>query len=370
MLMHEFSLEEMLARLARIRAEMASAGLQALLITDAANIRYATGFRGEPGTLFLTAEDAVLYTSFRSERWAIAQTKVLGADLEVSTTASPFDDICNRLAGEPCKLGIDHSISHRDFLARQKIFASHEIQTSDIIEQVRRLKSPAEQQLLRDSQKLNEAIFNSILPDICPGMTERAVQGLIISAIAQHEEIDGPSFTPIVAAGATAWEIHHQPDQTIIEPNQMLLIDLGVMHHGYASDMTRAVCLGTTSTTAKQVHQDVLAAQQSAIAAMRPGVTTHEIDAIARNIITEAGHARGFTHGLGHSIGLQTHDPGLALSARLPSTELQAGMVFTVEPGIYLENQFGIRLEDVVIVTKDGTTNIAQQAHDIIELPL
>lgn len=366
--MTKFTQDEMRGRLARIRSVMAATNTTTLLLTEAANIRYATGFCGEPRTLLLTAKEATLYTSYRSESWAIAQTKALVADLEISTIPTPLDDIRDRLSGSSHKLGIDHAISHRNFLTQQQFFPAHELQTSDIIEQIRRIKSPAEQQLLRESQRLNEAIFNSILPDIRPGMTERAVQGLITSAIAMNEQLDGPSFTPIVAAGANAWEIHHQPDQTIIKPNQILLIDLGVMHGGYASDMTRSVCLGTANDSIKQVHELVLHAQQTAIAMMKPAVTTREIDIIAREIITEAGHARGYTHGLGHSIGLETHDPGLVLAPKSPATKLQAGMVFTVEPGIYLENQFGIRLEDIVIIKENGTENLTQQPHDIIEL--
>ncbi len=150
----------------------------------------------------------------------------------------------------------------------------------------------------------------------------------------------------------------------------MLLLDLGVVYQGYASDMTRSVCFGEASEQMREIYQTVGRAQGAAIAAMRPGASTHEIDRIARAIISGAGHGRSFTHGLGHSIGLETHDPGLDLATKAPDTELESGMAFTVEPGIYIENGFGVRTEDVVIVTENGTNNITKQSSELLEIPI
>jgi len=260
-------------------------------------------------------------------------------------------------------------MSHGNFLSLQSDFAPHSLEPADPIERVRQIKSPAEVALLQKSQRINEAIFNAILPLIRVGMTERAVQGLILAEMAATEDVDRYSFMPIVASGANAWEIHHLPDGSIVQRDQMLLIDLGIFYQGYASDMARAVCLGKVSDEMRDVHSKVREAQRSSIAAMRPGARTHEIDRIARDIISAAGHGRSFTHGLGHSIGLETHDPGLNLSTATPDTELEAGMAFTVEPGIYIENGFGVRCEDVVIVTDEGTTNITGQSPDLLEIP-
>jgi Xaa-Pro aminopeptidase len=148
----------------------------------------------------------------------------------------------------------------------------------------------------------------------------------------------------------------------------MLLIDLGIIYQGYASDMTRTVCLGTATDQMQDIYGTVGQAQAAAISAMKPGASSHDIDQAARSIITEAGHGKSFSHGLGHSIGLETHDPGLNLSPFAPNATLAPGMAFTVEPGIYLENGFGVRTEEIFIITENDPMNITTQSHDLIEL--
>jgi len=363
-----FSSEEMSSRLVRIRAEMVAHDLHALITSNQANIRYATGFRGEPHTLLLTADEAVLYTSFRTLPWAQQQTEALESHIEISIATPPLKQIAEKLTGSAKHIGIDHSTSHTSFLFLEQQFATHTLKPCSIIEHTRRCKSPAEIDLLRKSQQINEAIFNATLPQIRPGMTERTVQGIILTEIATREEVDSYSFTPIVAAGANAWEIHHLPDHTEILASDMLLLDLGVIYQGYASDMTRTICMGHATEMMREVYDTVGQAQAAAITAMLPGASTHEIDSAAREVITKAGFGTGFTHGLGHSIGLETHDPGLNLSPSTPDEILAPGMAFTVEPGTYLENTFGVRTEDIVIITEDGHENITQQSHALLEL--
>ena len=365
---HLFSSQEMKGRLAAIRAKMASLGLEALITSNQANIRYATGFRGEPHTLLLTNNEAVLYTSFRTLPWAEQQTQAIQPDLALSTVADPLTDIQERLANKDYSISVDSTLSHLEFLELQQQFAGHPLTCASPIELARRIKSPAEIDLLIQSQRLNESIFSTILPQIIPGMSERTVQGIILAEIAQREEVDGYSFTPIVAVGGNAWEIHHLPDDTKLQKDDMVLLDLGVRYQGYASDMTRTVCLGKATNEMKEAYQTVHEAQEAAIALMRPGIETHAVDRAAREVITQAGLHKGFTHGLGHSIGLETHDPGLNLSPFTSNEVLAAGMAFTVEPGIYLENAFGIRTEDILIITKEGRTNITKQPKDLSEL--
>lgn len=362
-----FSTHEMTNRVTNIRQKMAENDVDALIITNAANIRYLTGFQGEPRTVLITDASLVLYTSYRTLPWAEKQCSALVNTIELVASSSPLTEIQKRLKSS-LKIGTDHAIAHRALQELRNQFSAHQVGPCAIIEEVRRIKSSAEISLMQQSQILNEGIFRATLPLITLGMTERAVQGLMLAQMASNELVERYSFEPIVAFGPNAWEIHHLPDDTPISPDQMLLLDLGVFHQGYASDMTRTTCLGNTTDQMLEVYEIVKTAQSSAIAAMRPGVTTHEIDRIARNIISEAGYARGFTHGLGHSIGLETHDPGLNLSQSSPETLLEEGMVFTVEPGIYLEDGFGVRTEDVVVVTADGTQRLTTEPLDLIEL--
>ena len=365
---HLFSNLEMAERLSGIRAAMAEQGLQALITQNQANIRYATGFKGEPHTLLLTAEEATLYTSYRTLPWAQQQTSALAGSIELSIEAKPYDDIQKRLQGKPLQIALDQSISHSALLPLQEKFIPHSMQPCSVIELVRRTKSPAEIQIMQESQRINEEIFNAAVKQIRPGMSEREVQGIMLTEIATREEVDGYSFTPIVAAGGNAREIHHLPDYTKIQADDMLLLDLGVFYQGYASDMTRTICMGTATAHMQEIYQTVGRAQTAAIAAMRPGAQTHDIDEAARSIITDAGYGKTFTHGLGHSIGLETHDQGLNLSPFTTNEILVPGMAFTVEPGIYLEGGFGVRTEDIVIITEDGHRNITTQSHDMTEL--
>lgn len=358
----------MRARLSAIRNQMATQGIDALVTRNQANVRYATGFRGEPHTLLLTAETAVLYTSFRTLPWAQQQTQPVQSQLELSTSPSPIDDIAKRITSEATNVGVDLTLTHPQFLSFSEKLPSKSLTPCSVIEHTRRYKSPAEIELLIQSQLINESIFNAVIPQIKPGLTERTVQGIILTEIGQREEIDGYSFAPIVAAGGNAWEIHHLPDHTPIKDNDILLLDLGVIYQGYASDMTRTISIGKASSQEHEVYEIVRKAQEAAIAHLKPQAQTHDVDQIARGVITQAGHGKSFTHGLGHSIGLETHDPGLNLSPSTPNEIIAPGMAFTVEPGIYLENAFGVRIEDVIIATPEGNLNITQQPKDLLEL--
>lgn len=365
-----FSPEEMRQRLHRVRARLAELDLDAVIATDPANVRYLTGFKGEPRALIVTPNDFFLVTALRTLPWAEEQTRPLAGVLELETHLQPAEAISRRLPSDPLTVGIDQSISARNLTHWREALSPHFVNPQPVIEHVRRLKSPAEVTLMAQSQRINEAILAAVLPQIRPDMTERAVQGLLLAEMARREDIDSFSFTPIVAAGANCWEIHHLPDHTVIGKNQMLLIDLGIIHQGYASDMTRTICLGQATGQMREIHELVTTALEAALAAATVGLTNRELDQVARKIITDAGHGEVFTHGLGHHIGLETHDPAPPLSQSAPEIPLEAGMAFTLEPGIYLKDQFGVRTEDVVILTEDQPKNLTRPSHALFELPL
>jgi Xaa-Pro aminopeptidase len=360
--MRDFTPEEMLARLDRVRALMAAESVDALISGDTASVRYLTGFRGEPARLLLTAAHAVLYTSFRSIAWAEDQT----SGIELSVEPDPLADIGRRLGKDRLRVGVDSGIRHCHFNELQRSLPDHRAQPTPVVDLARRIKSAGEIALLRRSQRLNEQVLQAVLPQIRAGMTERGVQGLILAEIAANEALDGPSFPPIVAAGANAWEIHHRPDATPLRPGDMVILDLGVTFRGYASDMTRSICLGEPTAAMREVYELVLEAQRQAFAGIRAGASSRTVDAAARSVIRAAGLDRGSTHGLGHGIGLEVHDPGLTLSPSGPESLLEAGMVLTIEPGIYLEGEFGVRTEDIVVVLDGGFENLTTLSHDLI----
>lgn len=360
--MSDFTPEEMAARINRVRALMLADSVDALISSDAASVRYLTGFRGEPAFLWLTPDDAVLYTSFRSITWAEMQTR----GIELAIDPVPLADISRRLGKRGLVIGVDSGIRHTRLNELQQPLGDHRLRPSAVVDLARRIKSAGEIELMRRSQRLNENVFRTVLPKIRAGMTERGVQGLILAEIAANEELEGYAFSPIVAAGANAWEIHHRPDATPLRPGDMVILDLGVMFRGYASDMTRTVCLGEPTPFMRGVHDLVAEAQNRAFEGIRTGASSRLVDAAARDVIRAAGHDRGFTHGLGHAIGLEVHDPGLNLSSSGPDIALEAGMALTIEPGVYLEGEFGVRIEDTIVVEDGGFENLTTQPRELI----
>lgn len=360
-----FDRREMVTRLEAIRDWMKRHGFDAIHATDPANVRYASGFRGEPAALWIDADRAVLATHERSRRWALAQT----GTFEVICPGDPVAHFGGSLHGRDMRVGVDQRIPHVALAALRETWNDARVEPVAGIESLRRIKSEAEIECLRRSQRVNERIFEAILGQIRPGMTERAVQGLILAEMARDESIDGPSFFPIVAAGGNAWEIHHQPDLTPLRAGDMVILDLGVSRAGYASDMTRTISLGEPTDLMVEIHTTVGQAQRTAFETLRDGVAASAVDAAARRIIEAAGHGESFTHGLGHGIGLETHDAGLRLSQKSGELTLRAGMVVTLEPGIYLEDRFGVRTEDTVVVRENGAENLTRIPHELIRIP-
>ena len=359
-----FCIEEMERRLVRLREWMGLHEWDGVFVENQANAHYLSGFKGEPATLWVTQEEALLMTSYRSEPWAMRQTQTF----EVKCEAKPVERIRGMIDLHTMRISVDSQITHARLLALRESLNAQAIEPTSGLEELRRIKSEAEVARLEYSQRVNEKIFEKVIQKIRPGMSERAAQGIILQEMAVIEEVDGPSFKPIVAAGPNAWEIHHLPDDTILQEGDMVIIDHGVMVAGYASDMTRTICLGKATDRMKEVHFKVREAQLAAMACIKDDVSAVKVDAAAREIIEAAGFGRGYTHGLGHGIGIETHDATLRVSPWVGDLKLKSGMALTVEPGIYLENEFGVRTEDVVIVREDGLLNLTNITHDLIEI--
>ncbi|HEX4125550.1 MAG TPA: M24 family metallopeptidase, partial [Tepidisphaeraceae bacterium] len=189
-------------------------------------------------------------------------------------------------------------------------------------------------------------------PEIEAGQSENYLAGLLIFEL-RSRGASGTSFPPIVAAAANSSLPHYRPSETLVQRDQPLLFDWGAMFNGYCSDLTRTLMIGRVSAKMKQIYQVVLEAQQSAIQFLRPGVTTKQADTVARDIITRAGYGEFFGHGLGHGIGREIHE--LPTMRRIGGEEeLRPGMIVTVEPGIYLPGEGGVRIEDDVLITHSG----------------
>ena len=234
-----------------------------------------------------------------------------------------------------------------------------------LLRELRAAKSPAEQEKMRAAQRITDAVFAEMLDFIEPGMTEKRVAAELTYRQLLHGA-DGNSFDPIVVSGAKSSMPHGVPGENVIRKGDFLTMDFGCVYNGYCSDMTRTVVLGAASEKQQEIYNTVLRAQEAALAALRPGLSGMEIDAVARDIIKEAGYGDCFGHGLGHSVGLEIHEsPNCNMRDQ---RILKPGMLMTVEPGIYVKDFGGVRIEDMVVITEDGYENLAHSEKKLIEL--
>ena len=236
---------------------------------------------------------------------------------------------------------------------------------SHLIDQLRQRKDETEQAGMRQASALNDLAMERLIGEIAPGMREREV----VERLAEiyHElGADGFSFEPIVGFGANSADPHHRPDDTILGENGPVVLDIGCRMGDFCSDMTRTIYLGAPDDTFREVYQVVRAANLNAIALIRPGVSFAEIDAAARQTIDQAGYGAFFTHRTGHGIGREVHEAGDVSAAN--HAPVEPGMIFSIEPGIYLPDRFGVRIEDLVLVTPDGVEVLNYVSKDLRSL--
>ena len=338
-------------RIARARAKLADVGIDAILVTNLTNVRYLTGFSGTNGQVLVWGDGALFFSDPRYA--ARAADVVQGAEVAIypDQLTDLLPERLKALSGS--RLGIEAqtmTVAQRDRLAEK--LADHQIvSTSGLVEGLRRVKDDDEVAAIRRAVKLGDEAFEWILARLSAGRTEREV-ALDLEVRMRSEGADDVSFEPIVGSGPLAAHIHHTPSDRRLGRGELVLLDFGSLCGGYCSDLTRTVVLGSASEEHKEAYQTVLRAQTEAIGALSANTQGARIDAVARDLIAEAGLGDSFGHGLGHGVGLDIHE-----APRLNKTSedsLVAGDVVTVEPGIYRVGWGGIRIEDCVLVTEDG----------------
>jgi Xaa-Pro aminopeptidase len=338
--------------------------VDALLVTNLTNVRYLTGFSGTNGQVLVHADGAVFFTDPRYE--ARAGDLVSGAEIAVYP-ARITDLLGDRLASHKVSvLGVEGSmtLAERDDL--QQRLGLELTTTSGLVEQLRRTKDSHEIELLREAIRIGDAAFAWVLDRLVPGVTEREV-GLDLEVHMRQNGADGISFPPIVGSGPLSAHIHHAASDRIFEKGDLVLLDFGCTYGGYCSDLTRTVVLGPASDDQLEMYGLVLSAHNAGIAAVCPGAKGADVDAAARTIITEAGYGERFGHGLGHGVGLDIHEaPRLH---RISEDTLGPGDVVTIEPGVYIPDTGGVRIEDCVLVTEPGAEVLGAAPKDrLIEL--
>ena len=318
--------------------------LDCLLVTELPNVRYLTGFTGTSGACVVTPNERLFLTDFRYVEQAAEQvqgyeTAQLGRDMA--------GDLARRLRG---RAGFDDehvSVALHGKLGEKTADGVELVAAGGLVERLRAVKDDAEVAAMRVAAELATAAYESLLELGLAGRTERDVAvGLV--RFMEDQGAEGPSFEPIVASGAHGALPHAVPRDVEIPAGTLVVVDLGAQVDGYCSDCTRTLATGPLDDEAVAVYGLVLEAQQAALAAARAGAECAVVDGVARDVIEAAGHGERFGHGLGHGVGLEVHEaPRLGKTAK---GELEAGTAVTVEPGVYLPGEFGVRIEDLVIV--------------------
>ena len=354
-----------------LRRKLTHAGLPGLLITHLPDIRYLCGFTGSSATLAVTRRVARLFTDGRYK--AQAAEEVQAAKVEI-VQGSPSIAAVQWLAAQPgVKVGgFDPAKTSVADLARWK----HELPSSlrrgffqttpaAFVERLRCVKDEDELAILAEAALIGCELFEHVLSILRPGVPE-------IEAAAELEHqarklgAEGMSFETIVASGERSAMPHGRATATPMPRRGFVTLDFGIIHKGYCSDMTRTVFLGTPKPRERSVYQAVLEAQQAAVDTVAPGVSCAEVDEAARGILRREGLAEAFSHSTGHGVGLEIHEPPRVGAGQ--STRLEPGMVITIEPGVYLAGAFGVRIEDMVAVTRSGKKVLTPAPKALIEL--
>lgn len=337
-----------------LRGRLEALNLDALLVSSETNVAYLTGFTGDSSTLLVGRDRDVILSDFRYTTQIAQECPGLEAYIRPSTQT--MNQAVARWAGElkARRLGFESAVlSVADFdKLRQALPDLALVSTAEQVEDLRQIKDEAEIAATREAIDYAEQAFLSVREAIRAGMTDKEVADLL-EAEMRRRGATASSFPPIVAVGVHSALPHARPTETArIGDDHFVLIDWGATGRPYKSDLTRVLVTGKVTPEFERVYGTVLAAQERAIALIRPGAKAHDVDAAARSVIDEAGFGRYFDHGLGHGLGMEIHEaPRLR---RGSETILQPGMIVTVEPGIYLPDWGGIRIEDDVLVTSDG----------------
>jgi Xaa-Pro aminopeptidase len=350
-------------RLSAIRDVMKEKKVGGLLISSQDNRRYLSGFAGSAGYLFITQLDAVLATDFRYVEQAGRQAPAY----RVVRIASGLDWFTDLLAEAKVKdLGFeadDMTVATHQRLTQKlkETPVSSDTVTmaplTGVADDIRTVKDAEELKLLQRAIDISDRAMDQVAPTIEPGVTEVEVAWRLERAM-REMGADGPSFDTIVGSGPNGALPHHRAGERPIQRGEPIVIDMGAKYQGYCSDLTRTITIGPPDETFRKVYDIVLGAQLTAMSLVKPGIPGAEADGYARKVIEVAGYSENFGHSLGHGVGLAIHEyPGVG-----PTSQgiLKEGMVFTIEPGIYRSGWGGVRIEDVVLLGKNGTKTLSK----------
>jgi Xaa-Pro aminopeptidase len=344
------------ARADRLRAAFVDAGCDALLVTRLTNVRYLTGFTGSAGLLLVTGDDLLLVTDGRYRDQSVEQLDAAGVDGRVEITGTGQRELLTAAIADAgvARLGLE---SADVTWAQQRRFAdewfagTELVPTESVVEGLRRIKDEGEVARIEAACAIADAALAEVRPRLGDGLTEQAF-GLELDTAIRRLGASGNSFETIVASGPNGAKPHARPSSRRVQHGDLVVLDFGALVDGYCSDMTRTVLVGGGDDVQHRMLDVVGASQAAGVEAVGPGVVCADVDAACRAVIDAAGWGDAFLHSTGHGVGLDIHeDPRVSKQSEVV---LEPGMVVTVEPGVYLPEHGGVRVEDTVVVTDVG----------------
>lgn len=350
-------------------------GISALLVRDTPSIRWISGFDGvfdeeRAHALLVTPDYVVLHTDSRYSNALYTAATRMGSAIAIDETRVGHFAFAHQVLAPGVdgafagRLGFEDTVTYAEFVKAAESFGTSGLApTSDIVRSLRAVKGEEELVRMQAAQAITDAAFEHIIGFMRPGMTEREVQLELVSFMLRHGA-DGLAFSSIVASGANGADPHAVPGEARLEAGQCVVMDFGARAFGYCSDMTRMVFLGEPTGEMARAWDVLRLANETVEQALRPGMTGREAHEMAEQVLAEGGFAGRMGHGLGHGVGLECHE--LPVMNARSDTPLAIGNVVTVEPGIYLPGEFGMRLEDCGVITADGFEPFTRLGHDMV----
>ena len=335
-----------------LRALFSQENLDGILVTNLTHIRYLCGFTGSAGSLLITHDKCEFITDGRYTFQS--KNEVKGANITISS--DPHFNVIKKenLLPSNLKIAFDsNNVSHQIYNQLKDIFSSISWEgTSGYVESLAMIKDEKEIDAIKTAVEITDQAFAEVFPMIKIGVKEKEIANQLSFLYRKYGDADADAFSPIVGSGIHSAMPHQRPTDKKIEPGELVVIDSGAKYAGYHADMTRTVATKGYSEKQKEIYNIVLEAQLKSIDGIKSNISCKEIDSIARDHITNAGYGKYFDHGLGHSLGLEIHEN--PRFSKVSKDILQSNHVMTVEPGIYLEDIGGVRIEDDIVVQDNG----------------
>jgi Xaa-Pro aminopeptidase len=351
-------------RRSRLETFFENNNLDVILFTNLSNIRFLCGFSGSDGALLLSRDSAWFFCDSRYTTQAAEEV----IDAEIREYTAKFESICSLISERNCKrVGFEsaHTVVSDFRLLTERLTGCDLVGIGTSLDTIRSCKGQSEIHLMRGVAELASSSLQSVLPQLKPGVKESEF-GLALEIEIRRRGADAKAFDFIVASGVRGSMPHGRASNKLLCSGEMVTIDFGAVKDGYNSDETVTVSLGRPCQRSREIHAIVKEAHDRAIEAVRPGIRCRDLDEVARSFIRQQGYDEYFGHGLGHGVGLDIHEKPV-ISPRSDAV-VEEGMVFTIEPGIYIPGFGGVRIEDTIAVTSDGCLVLTQAPKDLIEL--